>query len=82
MPSINARGWRLAVIPGDHEPRHVHARHGAADASEAVFRLNADKTVTLREADRELTGRQIREAEQLVIDYFAELEELWENYCR
>ena len=73
MPSIAARGWRLVVIPGDHEPRHVHARHGRAGAPEAVFRLNPDGTLTLREADRELTRAQIREA--------AELEELWETYC-
>lgn len=81
MPSIAARGWRLAVIPGDHEPRHVHARHGTADAPEAVFRLNADRSLTLREADRQLTRAQIREAEQLVSEHFTELEELWETYC-
>jgi hypothetical protein len=69
MPSIAARGWRLVVIPGDHEPRHVHARHGTADAPEAVFRLNADGSTTLREA------------EQLVSEHFTELEELWETYC-
>ena len=81
MPSIPVRGWRLVVIPGDHEPRHVHARHGTAGASEAVFRLNSDGTVTLREADRQLTRAQVREAAELVTDHFRELEELWETYC-
>jgi hypothetical protein len=81
MPSIPARGWRLVVIPGDHEPKHVHARHGSADAPEAVFRLNGDGSITLREADRELTRAQVREAGELVIEHFAELEELWETYC-
>jgi hypothetical protein len=81
MPSIAARGWRLVVIPGDHEPRHVHARHGTAGAPEAVFRLNSDGTITLREADRQLTRAQVREAEELVTEHFRELEELWETYC-
>ena len=69
------------VIPGDHEPSHVHARHGTAGALEAVFRLNSDGTITLREADRQLTWAQVREAEELVTEHFRELEELWEIYC-
>ena len=81
MPSIPARGWRLVVIPGDHEPRHVHARLGTTGAPEAVFRLNADGTITLREADRHLTRAQVREAEELVTEHFSELKELWETYC-
>jgi hypothetical protein len=81
MPSIAARGWRLVVIPGDHEPRHVHARHGGAGAPEAVFRLNEGGSTTLREADRQLTRAQVREAGALVVRYFRELEELWETYC-
>jgi hypothetical protein len=81
MPSIPARGWRLVVIPGDHEPRHVHARHGTAGAAEAVFRLNSDGTITLREADRQLTRAQVREAAELISEHFRELEELWETYC-
>jgi hypothetical protein len=81
MPSIAARGWRLVVIPGDHEPRHVHARHGGAGAPEAVFRLNEDRSITLRGADGQLTHAQVREAEEIVVMHFGELEELWEMYC-
>lgn len=81
MPSIVHRGWRFVVIPGDHEPRHVHARHGGTGAPEAVFRLNDDGTVTLREADRELTRAQVREAATLVAEEFERLMKLWKTYC-
>jgi hypothetical protein len=69
------------VIPGDHEPRHVHARHGSANAPEVVFRLTTDGSLTLHEADRERTRAQVREAEELVAEHFKKLEELWESYC-
>jgi hypothetical protein len=81
MPTISVRGWRLVVIPGDHEPRHVHARHGTSYAAEAVFLFNPDGTITLREADRQLTRAQVREAAALVAEHVSELDELWETYC-
>jgi hypothetical protein len=77
--SIKVRGWRLVIIPGDHEPRHVHARYGAAGAAQAVFRLNDDATVTLRGANLKLTRKQIRETEVLIAEHMTELKELWED---
>ena len=71
----------LLVIPGDHEPRHVHARHGTTNPPEAVFELGSDGKIALREADRELTRAQIRDAHDLVAKHFNKLEELWETYC-
>jgi hypothetical protein len=73
--------WRLVVIPGDHDPRHVHARRGTGNAAEAIIRLNADGTVSLREADRELSRTEIRQILELVDTHFAELADLWERYC-
>lgn len=81
VPSIRAGRWRLVVIPGDHEPRHIHARLGTRDASEAVIRLNADGTVTLREADRGLSRAEVRQALVIVLEHFDRLSELWERYC-
>ncbi|HTV73435.1 MAG TPA: hypothetical protein VME66_07020 [Candidatus Acidoferrales bacterium] len=61
LPSIKAGAWRLVVIPGDHEPRHVHARLGTGDAPEAVVLLNVASSVTLREADRGLSRAELWE---------------------
>ena len=69
------------MIPGDHPPRHVHARRGTGNAPEAVFLLNADGTLLLREADRDLTRSELRNAAHLVEEHFVELAQLWEDYC-
>jgi hypothetical protein len=54
---------------------------GTRDASEAVIRLNADGTVTLREADRGLSRAEVRQALVIVLEHFDRLSELWERYC-
>jgi Domain of unknown function (DUF4160) len=82
MPSIKAGAWRLVVIPGDHEPRHVHARHGTRNAPAAVIRLEANGTVTLREADPGLSRAEIRVARGLVLEHFDKLAALWEEFHR
>ncbi len=82
MPSITVGPWRLVVIPGDHDPRHVHARYGSDGAYEAVIRLEAGGTVTLREADRGLSRAEIRVALALVLEHFEALAALWEEYCQ
>jgi hypothetical protein len=71
----------LVVIPGHHEPRHVHARLGSGDALEVIVRLNGDGKVSLREADRGLSRAEIRRALEIVETHFLELVELWERYC-
>ncbi|TAM76744.1 DUF4160 domain-containing protein [bacterium] len=81
LPSIKVGAWRLVVIPGDHEPRHVHARYGSAEANEVVAEIAADGTVKIRRANRALSRAQVRRALELVAEYSAGLMQLWETYC-
>jgi hypothetical protein len=82
VPTIKVKvgAWRLVVIPGDHEPRHVHARYGTRNAPRAVFLLEADGTVALREAHPRLSRADIRVAKRLVRDHFETLVALWEEF--
>jgi len=61
----------------------VYARIARANrlALDKTLRLNSDGTMTLCEADRQLTRAQVREAAELIIEHFRELEKLWETYC-
>ena len=81
LPSIRVGAWRLVVIPGDHEPRHVHARYGSAEANEVVVEIDTDGAVKLRRANRALSRAQVRRALELVTEHRADLMQLWETYC-
>jgi hypothetical protein len=81
MPTILAGAWRLVVITGDHDPRHVHAKYGSGNGPEAVVLLGFDGIAKLREADRALSRADIRKAVALVQEYFDELVKIWERYC-
>jgi hypothetical protein len=80
MPTIKAGRWCLVIIPGDHEPRHVHARLGTGRALEAIVLLERNGTVSLREA-RGLTSSELREVMIVVRALFDRLTSLWELYC-
>jgi len=80
MPSIKAGRWTLVIIPGDHEPRHVHARLGTGRALEAVVLLEPNGAVSLRE-ERGLTSSDLREVIIVVRAHFDRLASLWELYC-
>ena len=80
MPSIKVGAWRLVVIPGDHEPRHVHARYGAQNALEVVIKLEDGGSVTLWRADRGLSRAKIRMALATVFEHYEVLVRLWEDY--
>ena len=79
MPSIKVGAWRLVVIPGDHEPRYVHARRGTRNAPTAVIKLDAAGGVTLRDAHPDLSRAEIRVALRLVEEHFDALAALWEK---
>jgi hypothetical protein len=80
VPTIKVGAWRLVVIPGDHEPRHVHACYGTRNALQAVIILEANGSVTLRKVDHGLSRSQVRVARALVAEHFEALAALWENF--
>jgi hypothetical protein len=58
------------VIPGDHEPRHVHAVVGAGGTAQVVFLLGHDRSVVLPEIRGRLSKADIRSAQAAVADHF------------
>jgi hypothetical protein len=81
VPSIRVGVWRLWVIPGDHEPRHVHAKLGSGSERQAIFVFTKDRKVALREVRGRLSRAEVRRAQEAVIDHFDDLVALWEEYC-
>lgn len=59
----------------------MHARYGAAEASEVVAEIRADGVVKIRRASRALTRAQVRRALELIAEYRVELMRIWEEYC-
>ncbi|MBC5809353.1 MAG: DUF4160 domain-containing protein [Candidatus Eremiobacteraeota bacterium] len=80
MPTIKAGRWRLVIIPGDHNPPHVHARRGTGGAAEVVFVLRAEGATAIRRRDRSLSDSDVRQAASLVVLHFKQLVTLWETF--
>jgi Domain of unknown function (DUF4160) len=79
VPTIREGAWRLVIIPGDHDPRHVHAVLGR-DGSEVVVRLGKNGEATPTRVDRPLTNADVRKALAAVQKHFDALAALWEAY--
>jgi hypothetical protein len=79
VPTIREGAWRLVIIPGDHDPRHVHAMFGK-DGPEVVVRLGKNGEVTPTRVDRPLTNADVRKALAAVQKHFDALAALWEAY--
>lgn len=77
MPSVWVDGFQVRVIPGDHEPAHVHAGKGGNGGPEAVF-IIAGGLVELRE-NRGFKPAELRAAGEIVAAIVDVLLKMWEE---
>jgi gentisate 1,2-dioxygenase len=73
MPTIYVDGFALRVIPGDHDPPHVHVRKGGI----AVI-IFANEGVWVRDSIG-MTRSELRGALRAVASVYYELQRLWEE---
>jgi len=82
MPTIRAGKWLLIVIPGDHNPRHVHACLGSKNGPQVIAFLAEDGIVSVREIKGSVSNADARKALAAVQEHFDDLLDLWKRFCR
>jgi len=75
MPKVfEIDGFRFFFYSNDHEPIHVHVRHGGG---EAVFDVEGD--VELRESNN-MKVSELAKARQLAVEHRALIVEKWHEH--
>jgi Domain of unknown function (DUF4160) len=76
VPTIYVNGFQIRVIPGDHNPAHVHVEKSGG---EAVFIIKGS-VVMLRE-QRGMKAAELRHAAQAAASVYERLQALWKESC-